>query len=255
MIRINLLGDSTAIDHSGKILFGGYLASVVVTIGICFSLYSSITNDVSNLNQNVSLLKSDLESLTEKTKIVKDLEKKRDTLTKKIDLIARLKRSKVGPVRVMDDLNVAIPERVWLRDVTESSGGIRIKGRALDNQDVSLFIRNLDTSNYFSNVDLVESRQMYYSKATGKVSATPDLKRFKTGDFASDSRVTIRKGGDDKPGKKWAAKSNTGDGRKALVDDLNVKIKEFIISAKVDYAGQAGVVKAEVGKSEGKKKG
>ncbi len=69
----------------------------------------------------------------------------------------------------MDDLNTALPSKVWIRDFTEEGGTMKIKGRGLENTDITMFMRKLGESPYYKTVDLVEVRQMYYSHKTGKV--------------------------------------------------------------------------------------
>lgn len=245
MIRINLLGDNTKIDYSSKLLVAGFGASIAACLVVFFLMHQAINSDVTDLSGQVDVLERNLTQLREKTKLVKELESKRDLLNSKIALIAKLKKSKIGPVRVMDDFNQAVPERVWIRQVTEREGKMEFHGRALDNQDIALFMRNLESSEYFSRVDLVESRQMYYSKVSGKVAPTPDLKRLKRSTFGGESRVTIKKSGqtaiDPNSRKKTSATSsskNDKGGRRAVVDELNIKIKEFIVSAAVNYAGE-----------------
>lgn len=245
MIRINLLGDDTKIDYSSKLLVAGFGASLAACVVAFFLMHQAINSDVTDLTGQVDVLERNLSQLREKTKLVKDLETKRDLLNSKIALIAKLKKSKIGPVRVMDDFNLAVPERIWIRQVTESEGKMEFHGRALDNQDIALFMRNLDASEYFSQIELVESRQMYYSKVTGKVAPTPELKRLKRTTFGTESRVTIRKSGqsgvDPNSRKKSEVTSDSQrdkSGRRAVVDELNIKIKEFIVSAAVNYAGE-----------------
>ena len=159
MIKINLLGNDTAIDNSGVFLLGGYLLSMAACLLICFVLYSSSASEVSQLTEDTNRLKSQLAKLKETTKEVHGLESKREDLNNKLAVIATLRRSKVGPVRVLDDLNMAVPDRAWLSEIKEASGLLKISGVALDNQTVSLFMKDLEASDYFDNIELVESKQ------------------------------------------------------------------------------------------------
>ena len=283
MININLLGDDTAVDHTSKLVVAGYVSSLALCCIVFFSMYASISADVNDLSLKSEELQSQLTMLKTKTKAVRDLEAKRERLKRKITLIGKLKKSKTGPVRVLDDLNTSIPQRVWLRQLTEDRGILNIRGRALNNQDIAMFMKNLSTSDYFENVDLVESRQMYYSKRTGKVSPTPDVESLRTEAFGTDSRATKqspRGGGatDDRgnmrrnilkrdmnvrarerqgsgaaggDGSIWGRRSQFGlrgtvetgvggSARTQAIEERNVKIKEFIVSAKVRYAGKFG---------------
>jgi type IV pilus assembly protein PilN len=193
MIKINLLGNDTAIDNSGVFLLGGYLLSMGACLLVCFILYSSAASDVSQLTEDTTRLQTQLTKLKETTKEVHDLEHKREDLNSKLAVIATLRRSKVGPVRVLDDLNMAVPERAWLTEIKEASGSVKISGVALDNQTVSLFMKDLEASDYFENIELVESKQAL-AKASDP-SKTVDMTRgdnsdsVKINEFALQTKV------------------------------------------------------------------
>ncbi len=159
MIKINLLGDDSVQDSTGILWAGGYAAGLVLFLVTCFFLNSSINASIAENTERESVLQAQLVELQKKTKEVRDLEKKRKELSSKLAVIARLKKNKIGPVRVMDDLNISIPERSWLTDVKETNGAFSIRGFALDNQTIAEFMRSLDSSDYFVNVDLVETKQ------------------------------------------------------------------------------------------------
>jgi len=247
MIKINLLGESTG--KSSAFTYGliGYAVSVVLCLALFSMLYQQITNAVSDKEEEIQRLSSQLAALQEQTKKVDELEKKKPLLNSTLALIARLRKSKIGPVRVMDDLNLSVPARIWLRSVQEKGGVVQIKGRAFSNQDIAQFLKSLDASDYFDQVELVHSVQMYYSKRTGKVSPTPDLQSLRgaSPNFGAESRVTkesTMKAGGKEGGKakKWSVKQSPvkGNERRSAVDEFNVKIKEFLVTARVNYAGK-----------------
>ena len=51
-----------------------------------------------------------------------------------------------------------IPNRVWLTDVKESGGAVKIRGKAIDHEDVSAFMKSLQNSKYFSGIVLSYSK-------------------------------------------------------------------------------------------------
>lgn len=93
------------------------------------------------------------------------LERKRTELSTKLETIASLERQRRGPVRVLDDLGGATPDKLWLTEMRENGGSAVFLGRGLDNQTVAVFMRNLERSPYFSNVELVETRQVEDGRA------------------------------------------------------------------------------------------
>jgi type IV pilus assembly protein PilN len=160
MIKINLLGDETAVNTSGRLWLMGYGACLALYLVICGLLYYSTHAQVLELRSEEQARQEELDDLKKTTKEVRDLENKKKELQAKRAVIARLKLNKVGPVRVMDDLNMAIPEKAWLTTVKENGGAMRITGFALDNPTVAAFIQALQKSPYFDpEISLVESKQ------------------------------------------------------------------------------------------------
>lgn len=160
MIKINLLGDETVIDHSGRLWAIGYGASLIVLILTCLVLRQSISSEVEELEANKASLDADLARLKETTKEVRDFDQKKKVLEDKLIAIAELKKKKSGPVKMLDDLNVALPERAWLTEVGEKGGSFNLVGVALDHQTIAKFMEALEASNYFDRVDLTESKQV-----------------------------------------------------------------------------------------------
>jgi len=160
MIRINLLDEK--IDKSGiyflqVLAFGSIL---FLSLAGCFLVHDGLASKKGLLEKEKTLLESKLTRLKKVTKEVEGLESKKKLLKDKLMTIASLKAEKSGPVRVLDDLNLAVPDRSWLRATKESKGQIQVSGVALDNQTVSDFMDNLDASKFFSDIDLLFSNQV-----------------------------------------------------------------------------------------------
>jgi len=62
-------------------------------------------------------------------------------------------------VRMLEDLSTATPQKLWLVSFSETNGQATITGMALDNQTIAGFMRSLQSSPYFYEVDLVETSQ------------------------------------------------------------------------------------------------
>ena len=57
-------------------------------------------------------------------------------------------------MRVLDELSVRVPDRLWLTSIRTQDKGIRLEGQSLDTGVVADFLRGLNASPFFSNVDL-----------------------------------------------------------------------------------------------------
>lgn len=86
-------------------------------------------------------------------------------LSAKRDTIEVLERQRRGPVYVLEDLGAATPDSLWLTEMRETGGAAVLKGQGLDNQTIALFMRQLESSPYFSRVDLVETKHLEKGQA------------------------------------------------------------------------------------------
>ena len=75
-------------------------------------------------------------------------------LQDKLDIIESLEQARNGPVRILDELSSNVPERLWLTAIKTQGTGIRLEGQSLDTGVVADFLRGLNSSPYFTNVDL-----------------------------------------------------------------------------------------------------
>lgn len=159
MIRINLLPVRTTKKRNTAILqligMGAALAAVLlVTIGVNF-YYSNLA---SNQQAQVAENEAEMKRLRAIIGEVNELEDQKKRLTSQLNVIATLERSKRGPVRVLDEMSSDIPKRVWIREFDEQNSTVTLKGVGLENADISEFMRALEKSKYFDDVNLKESK-------------------------------------------------------------------------------------------------
>jgi Tfp pilus assembly protein PilN len=153
------LGENTAVDYSRQLAVGMYFGSLALAIVLCFVGSSWLSGQIEDLEQQRNAKKTELTRLQSVTGEVKEIESKQKGLEDRLVRIATLMRNKQGPVRVLDALNTAIPERAWLTEVHEHSGDMKLGGFALDGETISAFMRELEKSDYFPKVELDVARQ------------------------------------------------------------------------------------------------
>jgi type IV pilus assembly protein PilN len=160
VIRINLLPVREVAAEAGRrqetrlIVLGAVLVGALLLAAETGSRVRMVP--VRNQHE---VLRKELKELEAKATELSDLERRRAELDDKLKTIAALEQKRVGPVHVMADLSDAAPTNVWLIEFTENRGAATITGMALDNQTIATFMRNLGSSKYFTNVDLVETTQ------------------------------------------------------------------------------------------------
>jgi type IV pilus assembly protein PilN len=172
MIRINLLPIKEAERALGRRrqLSLAILSAVVVILMMALP-YTFQARRLAQLEEQSEQLQQEIRRLDQQAKEVKDLDAKQAELQAKLKIIQELKRRRVGPVRALADLSDATPEKLWLTEFTEKGGAVSIHGLAIDNQTIAEFMRRLQQSKYFYEVDLVESAQAVAQPG-------PSFKRF-----------------------------------------------------------------------------
>lgn len=92
-------------------------------------------------------------------KQVSDFESRKKVLEDKNRIIDQLEKSRVGPVKVLDYVSQSLePLKVWLVRIAVTGNDIDLEGRAATNDDVVEFVNNLRKTDYFTDINLQESR-------------------------------------------------------------------------------------------------
>lgn len=129
------------------------LGLVVVGGGI-FLTDKGVKSDLAAAEASVAQLQADIERYEPQKKLVKKFKKRKKQLQSKLDVIDSLEEARNGPVRVLDELSERVPDRLWLTSVETKGKGIKLGGQSLDTGVVADFLRGLNASPYFKNVDL-----------------------------------------------------------------------------------------------------
>jgi len=160
MIRINLLPfRAERRKENIRKQISIYFLSMVLLVAVMGYFFL-------NLNSKLGILESDRAEKNEKLityaaankKIIK-LKKRIKEIRTKVGVIEELERNKMGPVRLLDEIAMAVPKnRLWLRSLDEKEGILNLMGSAMDNDTVALFMTNLKGSQYIVLVDLKSTK-------------------------------------------------------------------------------------------------
>jgi len=160
MIRINLLPfRAERRKENIRKQISIYFLSMVLLVAVMGYFFL-------NLNSKLGILESDRAEKNEKLityaaankKIIK-LKKRIKEIRTKVGVIEELERNKMGPVRLLDEIAMAVPKnRLWLRSLDEKEGILNLMGSAMDNDTVALFMTNLKDSQYIVLVDLKSTK-------------------------------------------------------------------------------------------------
>lgn len=155
MIRINLLPVRAKKKRNTSIyqlvaMSGG----VVFTLLVAATVHFYFEGQIADQEKKIADAAAEIKRLEKIIGEVKELDQQKSRLLNQLAVIDKLEKGKRGPVRVLDELSTAIPKRVWLTNFKEAAGVLSMTGAAIDNADISEFMRALQKSQYFSDVQL-----------------------------------------------------------------------------------------------------
>src|SRR4026209_1146255 len=163
MIRINLLPGPKGhkvkpqYDVRAQALLG--VGLLFITLAGCWWYSSSLDDEISARQAEKLDKEKQVVQLKEQVKQVSDFEIRKKVLEDKNRIIDELEKSRVGPVKVLDHVSQSLePLKLWLVKVAVTANDIELEGRAATNDDVVEFVNNLRRTDYFSNINLQESK-------------------------------------------------------------------------------------------------
>lgn len=131
---------------------------LVIAGGGIFFVSSSVNADLERAKTNARQLEAAIEQFKPQQEQVAKFKKQRKRLEEKLDVIKRLEKARTGPVRLFDEIANLTPDRLWLSILKTEGSKVTLDGSSLDTGIVADFLRSLNRSEYFSNVDLKKTK-------------------------------------------------------------------------------------------------
>lgn len=159
MIRINLLTEARAAaarKKTGLVPTGARLNNLILLGGVAVGLlYVGVmalilTSRSRHLDEDIAKAQEEVARLRSIIDEVKGYELKKASLEAKIQLINNLKTNQRGPVRLMDEISRALPDLVWLTELTVAGNQVTLKGRTLSPNAVATYLENIKKSPFFA---------------------------------------------------------------------------------------------------------
>jgi type IV pilus assembly protein PilN len=159
VIRINLLPTQEkkprkqirmpAVSSTWPVAAG--IIYVVALLGLGFMQHQRIQS----LEGKIAEAKEESEKLAPQLAKIKQLTHERQEVNKRLDIIRSLDRTRYFRVKAMNDVSLKLPRNIWLTEFKESSAtSCEISGVAFNNFSIADFMRNLEESDLFNQVNL-----------------------------------------------------------------------------------------------------
>jgi Tfp pilus assembly protein PilN len=190
MIKINLLGDEEQKPINSLLSMVAVGASVVLTLIVLMLYQWYVSSALIDVENRIQITEVQLSSLQQKTKEVDSLKKTKEELESITLAIAILRRSQQGPVRLLDDINQSTPARIWITAIDSKVDRMKITGLAIEDGEISDFIKNLRNSSLIPEAELIDRRAVPLMQVNTFNSFTGDqTKRVVRGDRSQLSGV------------------------------------------------------------------
>jgi type IV pilus assembly protein PilN len=175
MIRINLLAVDRERTKRGVLIPPGQrvtIAASLILIGTFLFVgwwFWSLHRASVRVDEELAKGEREMQQLRSVLSQVQKFESSKAQLQQRVTLIEQLRRGQSGPVHILDEISKAVPERLWLTELSEKGDDIVLAGMTTSFSGLSDFVANLESSTWFKKpVDIVDSQVMTDAK-TGDI--------------------------------------------------------------------------------------
>ena len=135
-----------------------FMFSIVAAIGsaalVTLAGRGLMSSAISHQEARNQALQTQIEALEKQIEEINGLEKQKQALIARMEIIETLQRSRPEIVHVFDELVRVLPEGVYLTYLKQSGPRIEMRGIAQSSTRVSTFMRNIDSSEWLADPSL-----------------------------------------------------------------------------------------------------
>jgi type IV pilus assembly protein PilN len=172
MIRINLLAvDRERTKRTGALIPAAHRVTIAASLIVLATFlvigwrFLSLRQTSSRLDADIAKGEIETQQLRSVLAQVQKFEARKAQLQQRVTIIEQLRRGQNGPVHLLDELSKALPDRMWLTEMTQKGDDFVIAGMTTSLTGLSDFIANLESSSWFKKpVDIVDSQVMADAK-------------------------------------------------------------------------------------------
>ncbi len=155
-VKINLLDWRTERKNLRQqqfvamVMTGALIA--VTAVGL---MWYSVTSSVDHQLQRNDFMRQQIAEMEKKIKEIEELEKVKQNLLARMKVIEELQASRSAMVHFFDEVVNTLPEGVYIKTLKQTSTGVSVDGVAESNNRVSSYMKNIESSSWFSEPRLV----------------------------------------------------------------------------------------------------
>src|SRR4051812_49885319 len=152
MIRINLLAVDRERTKRGALIPAAQrvtIAASLIVIGTALFVgwwFWSLHEASARVDQELIKGEREMQQLRSVLAQVQKFEASKAQLQQRVTLIEQLRRGQSGPVHILDEISKAVPERLWLTDMTQKGDDIVLAGLTTSLTGLSDFVAKPEAS-------------------------------------------------------------------------------------------------------------
>ncbi|MBT5229643.1 MAG: PilN domain-containing protein [Methylococcales bacterium] len=155
MARINLLPWREELRLKRQNEFVAMIAGTALFMGlVMFGVHAQIETEKSSQEARNKYLKEQIAAVDSQIKEISLIEKKKQSLISRMDVIQTLQSSRPKIVHVFDEIAKVVPEGIYLYDISQKGDKFVLTGKAESSARVSSLIRNIKASEWLVKPDL-----------------------------------------------------------------------------------------------------
>ncbi|MDZ7645335.1 MAG: PilN domain-containing protein [Woeseiaceae bacterium] len=183
MPRINLLpwreAERKRRQRDFLIAVAGAFVAGIVVVGLTVFIYNQ---RIDNQQARNARLEAEIVELEKSITEIEGLERQRERLLARMEIIERLQASRPEIVHLFDELTRQLPEGVYLRGLKQVGSEVELTGVAQSSTRVSALMRRIDASEWLTDPSVVRvetteagpGRQAEFVVTLKQVERTPD---------------------------------------------------------------------------------
>jgi type IV pilus assembly protein PilN len=155
-VKINLLDWRTELSTFRQQQFLAMLGlGFVVAAGSVFMVSVGVQGAIEHQQERNAFLQGQIAEMDKKIKEIEELEKVKANLLARMKVIEELQASRTAMVHFFDEILNTLPDGVYIKTMKQQGAAVTIEGVAESNGRVSAYMKNIESSRWFTEPRLV----------------------------------------------------------------------------------------------------
>lgn len=163
MTRINLLPwrEARRVQRQRE-LISMLVVAALAAMGIVFLVHTEIANRIEYQQERNNYLRGEIARLKKAAEELQELQKTKNRLVERLNVIQKLQASRPGMVRMLDELVRLIPQDIYLTGFKTASNQVTLNGIARSDNVISDFMRSIRDANLFGEpaLQVIETKNV-----------------------------------------------------------------------------------------------